>query len=103
GHLVKDRMQQAGMRWTVAGAQPMLDLRAVRLNDHWDAYWTFHRQQEHLRQYGAATVPDPIEDQALAAAASCPTTFGRTRFKPVQTSALSLGAASGCRPFAALA
>ncbi len=32
GHLVKDWMEQAGMRWTQAGAQAVLDLRAVRLN-----------------------------------------------------------------------
>ena len=32
GHLVKDRMEQAGMRWTQVGAQAVLDLRAVRLN-----------------------------------------------------------------------
>lgn len=30
GHLVKDRMEQAGMRWTKEGAQALLDLRAVR-------------------------------------------------------------------------
>jgi hypothetical protein len=28
GHLVKDRMEQSGMRWTKAGAQAVLDLRA---------------------------------------------------------------------------
>ncbi len=32
GHLVKDRMEQAGMRWTQDGAQAVLDLRSVRLN-----------------------------------------------------------------------
>jgi len=31
GHLVKDRIEQAGMRWTKAGAQAVLDLRALRL------------------------------------------------------------------------
>ena len=70
GHLVKDRMQQAGMRWTQAGAQALLDLRAVRLNGDWDAYWRFHRQQQHQRLYG---VPRPVsaapEDQALQVAA----------------------------------
>ncbi len=55
GHLVKDRMEQAGMRWTVEGAQAVLDLRAVRLNGDWDAYWQYHRQQQHQRRYGAAT------------------------------------------------
>jgi hypothetical protein len=28
-HLVKDRMERAGMHWTLEGAQAMLDLRAV--------------------------------------------------------------------------
>ena len=49
GHLVKDRMEQSGMRWTKAGAQAVLDLRAVRLNGHWEAYWQFHRHQQHHR------------------------------------------------------
>jgi len=33
GPLVKDRMAQAGMRWRQVGAQSLLDLRAVRVND----------------------------------------------------------------------
>ena len=66
GHLVKDRMEQAGMRWTKAGAQAMLDLRAVRLTNDWDAYWAFHREQEHTRLYGAVhPVPGRAETQML--------------------------------------
>ncbi len=66
GHLVQDRMEQAGMRWTPEGAQAVLDLRAVRLNGHWDAYWQYHRQQQHQRLYGpAAAAPDPVEAQVL--------------------------------------
>ena len=66
GHLVKDRMEQAGMRWTKAGAHAVLDLRAVRLTADWDAYWVFHRQREHRRLYGSAPAPaPPPEDQAL--------------------------------------
>jgi hypothetical protein len=69
GHLVKDRMEQAGMRWSKDGAQAMLDLRAVRINGDWDAYWQFHRQQQHQRLYGAApTAPSP-EMQVLEMAA----------------------------------
>lgn len=67
GHLVKDRMEQAGMRWTVEGAQAVLDLRAVRLNGHWDAYWHFHRQQQHQRLYSTLSTTTPEEklfDQA---------------------------------------
>jgi hypothetical protein len=69
GHLVKDRMEQAGMRWTQGGAQAILDLRAVRLNDDWDAYWQFHRQQQHQRLYGAAPAAVSPEAQVLAMAA----------------------------------
>jgi hypothetical protein len=66
GHLVKDRMEQAGMRWTKAGAHAILDLRAIRLADRWDAYWTFHRQRQHARRYGASDRPPaPPEAQAL--------------------------------------
>ncbi|NJL55363.1 hypothetical protein HC928_09385 [bacterium] len=61
GHLVKDRMEQAGMRWTVEGAQAILDLRAVRLNGDWDAYWHFHRQQQHERLYGIPSTTTPEE------------------------------------------
>lgn len=67
GHLVKDRMEQAGMRWTKDGAHAILDLRAVRLTDDWDAYWAFHRQHQHLRLYPSSTGPAaPPEAQALA-------------------------------------
>jgi hypothetical protein len=70
GHLVKDRLEQAGMRWTQAGAQAVLDLRGVRLSGDWDAYWPWHRQQAHVRLYGTtSSVPPPIEDQALEEAA----------------------------------
>ncbi len=69
GHLVKDRLDQSGMRWTLAGAQAILDLRAVRLNGDWDAYWTFHRQHQHHRLYGLSAVPPRLEDQLAEAAA----------------------------------
>ncbi len=63
GHLVKDRMEQAGMRWTEDGAHAVLDLRAVRLTDDWDAYWAFHRQRQHHRLYGTTSAP-PLTPEA---------------------------------------
>lgn len=48
-HLVNDRLEPSGMRWTTAGAQAVLDLRAVRLNGPWEAYGPFHRHQPHRR------------------------------------------------------
>jgi hypothetical protein len=62
GHLVKDRMERSGMRWTRGGAQAILDLRAVRINDDWDDYQTFHRHRQHQRLYhrplGAIPAPE---------------------------------------------
>jgi hypothetical protein len=50
-HLVKDRMEQTGMRWTVAGAQAMLHVRALYLNDQWGVFLEFRVEQEQARLY----------------------------------------------------
>ena len=50
-HYVKDRMEQAGMRWTVPGAQAMLHIRGFYLNDEWEDYIAFHIEQEQDRLY----------------------------------------------------
>jgi len=69
-HLIKDRFEQSGMRWTPSGAQPPLDLRAVRLNDDWDAYHDFRRRRQHRRLYGSqGTVSPGTESIVLKMAA----------------------------------
>jgi hypothetical protein len=50
-HLVKDRMEQTGMRWTVEGAQGMLHVRALYLNDQWGEFLEFRVEQEQARLY----------------------------------------------------
>jgi hypothetical protein len=50
-HLVKDRMEQTGMRWTVEGAQAMLHVRALYLNGQWEEYLAFRVEQEQARLY----------------------------------------------------
>jgi len=50
-HLVKDRMEQTGMRWTVGGAQAMLHVRALYLNDQWEGFLEFRVEQEQARLY----------------------------------------------------
>jgi len=52
-HLVKDRMEGSGMRWTVPGAEAVLQLRALYLNGDWNAYWQHHMQCEYARRYGS--------------------------------------------------
>ena len=50
-HFVKDRMERAGMRWSLEGAQAMLELRSIHLNDDWDEFTQFRIQREIERLY----------------------------------------------------
>lgn len=50
-HLVKDRMELAGMRWTVPGAEAILTLRAVHENGDWEAFHEFRRAHQHHNLY----------------------------------------------------
>ena len=50
-HYVKDRMERAGMRWTKAGAQAMLDVRSEYLNGDWEAFQAFRIERETERLY----------------------------------------------------
>jgi hypothetical protein len=50
-HLVKDRMERAGMHWTPAGAQAMLDVRSVYINGDWDQYQTYRIDCENRLLY----------------------------------------------------
>ena len=60
-HLVRDRMDVTGARWSVKGAEAILKLRAVRSNGDWDAYFRFHLAQEHRRvhvsRYAGGVIP----------------------------------------------
>jgi hypothetical protein len=50
-HLIKDRMERAGMHWTMAGAQAMLDLRSVWIGGSWDAFQQDRIEGETERLY----------------------------------------------------
>ena len=51
-HFVKDRMEGAGMRWEIEGAQSMLPLRAIYLNGQWDPFIAYRIETEQTRLYG---------------------------------------------------
>lgn len=53
-HLVKDRMEGAGMRWSLAGAQAMLRLRALYLNGDWDVFVEHRITREQTALYAQA-------------------------------------------------
>jgi hypothetical protein len=44
-HLVKDRMDITGARWSVPTAEAILQLRALIANGDFDAYWHWHLQR----------------------------------------------------------
>jgi hypothetical protein len=50
-HLIKDRLERSGMRWSLAGAQAMIRLRSLYLSGDLDDYWDFHLEQEQRRLY----------------------------------------------------
>lgn len=53
-HAVKDRMEGAGMRWQVEGAQAMLNLRTTRLNGNWNEFVEYRVQTEQQLNQTAA-------------------------------------------------
>jgi hypothetical protein len=62
-HVIKDRMERAGMRWKVPGAHAMLQLRAISANGDWEAFLEFRIQYENARLYPhkeIEAVPWPI-------------------------------------------
>ncbi len=50
-HLVKDRMEQSGMRWRIEGAQAILNLRAIYVNDNWASFHAARIQAEQHKLY----------------------------------------------------
>ena len=50
-HYVKDRMERAGMHWTLLGAQAMLDVRSEYLNGDWAGFHKYRIQDETGRLY----------------------------------------------------
>jgi len=66
GHLVKDRMEGSGMRWTKQSAQSILDLRAARMNKDWDDYQQHYRTIQHHRLYGFESNPPPVVENKIS-------------------------------------
>jgi len=50
-HLVKDRMEQSGMRWRIPGAQSILHLRAIHLNGDWEDFQEYRIEKECRQLY----------------------------------------------------
>jgi len=54
GHLVKNRMEKAGARWSPPGADAMLRLRAIHASGNGRDFLALHERREFERLYGKA-------------------------------------------------
>lgn len=52
-HLIKDRLDITGARWSLPGAEAVLKLRALISNGDFEPYYTWHLQREHQRNHQA--------------------------------------------------
>ena len=48
-HLIKDRMDITGAKWTLETAEAVLKLRSLRSSGDFDEYWGFYELQEQVR------------------------------------------------------
>ena len=50
-HLINDRMDRTGARWSLRGAEAVLKLRSLYASGDLEDYWIFHEQQEQQRNH----------------------------------------------------
>lgn len=67
-HVIKDRMERAGMRWKIPGAQAMLNLRTIYTNGDWAAFQNFRIVLENEWLYPNTKAFDAREWPAFQAA-----------------------------------
>lgn len=60
-HLIKDRMDVTGARWSLRGAEAVLRFRSLRSSDEFEEYWKFHEacelQRNHSSRYESGNAP----------------------------------------------
>ncbi len=68
-HLIKDRMDLTGARWSLVGAEAVLRMRSLRSSGDFEEYWRFHQQIElarnHERRYSERTWQDGMFQEAV--------------------------------------
>lgn len=55
-HLINDRLDITGARWSLQGAEAILKLRSLNSSGDWEEYWSFHRSRSKERNYGGVVV-----------------------------------------------
>ena len=66
-HLITDRLDVTGARWSLPGAEAVLKLRALISNDDFEPYFAWHLQREHRRNHRAHYQPHYQDELSLAA------------------------------------
>ena len=51
-HIINDRLDVTGARWSLKGAEAILRLRSLRSSGDFEKYWEHYKAQEKLRNYG---------------------------------------------------
>jgi hypothetical protein len=51
-HLINDRLDITGARWSLKGAEAILKLRSLKSSGDFNDYWLFHKKQSKRRIYG---------------------------------------------------
>ena len=75
-HVIRDRMEITGARWSLDGAEAILRLRSLRASGDLDAYWRHHEQRELDRNHAARYANGKIPSLTRPALASCRKTNG---------------------------
>jgi hypothetical protein len=60
-HVIRDKMEITGARWSLEGAEAILRLRSLRASGDLDDYWRHHEQRElernHVTRYANGRIP----------------------------------------------
>jgi hypothetical protein len=62
-HLIKDRLDITGARWSVPGAEAVLHLRSLRSSGDFEQYWEFHLRWEWERNH-RTRFPEEVQCEA---------------------------------------
>jgi len=50
-HLINDRLDITGSRWSLSGAEAVLKIRSLKSSGDFERYWIFYKKQSKKRLY----------------------------------------------------
>lgn len=55
-HLINDRLDITGARWSLQGGESILKLRSIKSSGDFESYWVFHKEQSQVRLHNGFKV-----------------------------------------------